>query len=237
MTARNCGWAWTNAQAADQLRSGAILAIKGLGGFHLACDAANAGAVAELRARKRRFRKPFALMGRDPAVIRRYAELDADAQRVLESAAAPILLLTPGTAAGALAPDLAPGQHSLGFMLPYSHLHHLLLADWERPLVMTSGNAGGEPICHRDDQVVDRLGSLVDAVLTHDRPIHVPCDDSVVRVMKGASVFIRRARGYAPLPVQVPISTPRPSPLMRSITKVAGVVLLKPYFSSRTKVS
>ncbi len=190
--------------AASQLLSrGAILAVKGIGGFHLACDACNETAVSELRRRKRRFRKPFALMARDPGVIRRYCPLDDAQALLLRGSAAPIVLLdTRGPER--VARDIAPGQHTLGFMLPYSPLHQLLLAGWERPLVMTSGNLSEEPQCIDNQDAGRRLQDLADFYLLHDREICNRVDDSVVRMMDGAPRFLRRARGYAPAPILFP---------------------------------
>jgi hydrogenase maturation protein HypF len=184
-------------------RSG-ILAVKGIGGFHLACDATNTRAVAELRRRKRRYAKPFALMARDLAVIRRYCRLGAEEAELLLAPAAPIVLLEqrgPAT----VAPEVAPGQSALGFMLPYSPLHHLLLADWDRPLVMTSGNRSDEPQCIDNQDAVERLSELADALLLHDRAIVNRVDDSLVRMMDGAPRVLRRARGYAPAPLRMPV--------------------------------
>ncbi|MFD2111915.1 carbamoyltransferase HypF [Thiorhodococcus fuscus] len=196
------------AAASRLLHEGRILAIKGIGGFHLACDATNAEAVAELRRRKRRYAKPFALMARDLEVIERYCTVDTEAARILTTAAAPVLLLNgiepdPGSER-ALADAIAPGQTSLGFMLPYSPLHHLLLEDWDRPLVMTSGNLSEEPQCIDNQDAVARLSPLADFALLHDRAILNRVDDSVVRVMAGAPRMIRRARGYAPSPIGLP---------------------------------
>ncbi|MFM1892664.1 MAG: carbamoyltransferase HypF, partial [Pseudomonadota bacterium] len=194
------------AAAARLLAAGRILALKGIGGFHLACDAANAAAVAELRRRKRRFDKPFALMARDAQVIARYAEVAADELALLHSPAAPIVLLARRADAPPLAPAIAPGQATLGCMLPYSPLHHLLLADWERlgpggPLVMTSGNLSDEPQCIDNADADRRLAPVADAFLQHDRAIVNRVDDSVVRCMAGAPRLLRRARGYAPAPL------------------------------------
>ncbi|NEX20162.1 carbamoyltransferase HypF [Thiorhodococcus mannitoliphagus] len=194
------------AAASQLLAAGRILAIKGIGGFHLACDATNAASVAELRRRKRRFGKPFALMARDLDVIRAYCTLDAEEAGLLQRPAAPILLLdvSPKTQATPLAPDIAPGQRALGFMLPYSPLHHLLLQAWDRPLVMTSGNLSEEPQCIDNADAADRLGTLADATLLHDREIVNRVDDSVIRRMAGAPRLLRRARGYAPAPIRLP---------------------------------
>jgi hydrogenase maturation protein HypF len=192
-------------QASRLLGEGRILAVKGIGGFHLACDATNAEAVDELRRRKRRYAKPFALMARDLDVIRHYAVLEADDAGLLASPAAPIVLLTRRPeAALPLADGVAPGQATLGFMLPYSPLHHLLLADWERPLVMTSGNLSDEPQCIGNDDAHRRLGAIADYLLLHDRPIVNRVDDSVVRMMDGAPRLLRRARGYAPASLPLP---------------------------------
>jgi hydrogenase maturation protein HypF len=182
------------------LAAGNIIAIKGVGGFHLACDATDAHAVAELRRRKGRYAKPFALMARDLDVIGRYAELDAASTALLRQPSAPIVLL-PARSATELAPAVAPGQTTLGFMLPYSPLHHLLLSDWDWPLVMTSGNRSDEPQCIDNDDARTRLAGIADALLLHDREIVNRVDDSVARVMDGAPRLLRRARGFAPAPL------------------------------------
>ena len=189
--------------ASRLLGQGRILALKGIGGFHLACDAHDERAVAELRDRKRRYRKPFALMARDLDVIRRYCRVGAAEAALLQDTAAPIVLLeTAG--GGRVAREVAPGQRTLGFMLPYSPLHHLLLAGWDRPLVMTSGNLSEEPQCIANTDAEDRLRPLADVFLLHDRDIVNRVDDSVVRVMDGAPRLLRRARGYAPAPLAMP---------------------------------
>lgn len=192
------------AAASRLLSEGRILAVKGIGGFHLACDAANDAAVAELRRRKRRFDKPFALMARDTGVIGRYVTLDAHAEALLGQAAAPVMLLERRTDAPPLGDGIAPGQSTLGFMLPYSPLHHLLLDAWDRPLVMTSGNLSDEPQCTDNDDACQRLGDIADCFLLHDRPIVNRVDDSVIRVLDGKPRFLRRARGYAPAPLPMP---------------------------------
>ena len=187
----------------DMLYHGAIVAIKGIGGYHLACDASNASAVTELRQRKRRYHKPFALMARDLDGVRRFCNVDDNEAALLASVAAPVVLLrTHGRQS--LPADIAPGQTSLGFMLPYSPLHHLLLAQWEGPLVMTSGNLSDEPQCTHDQDAGDRLQGLVDAFLVHDREIVNRVDDSVARVVLGRPWLLRRARGYAPAPLRLP---------------------------------
>ncbi|MCB1772054.1 MAG: carbamoyltransferase HypF [Gammaproteobacteria bacterium] len=189
--------------ASRRLAAGGIVAIKGIGGFHLACDACNVEAVATLRARKRRYAKPFALMARDLDVVGRFCRLDEQQAGLMCSPAAPIVLL-PLNADAAVADGVAPGQSTLGIMLPYSPLHHLLLRDWDRPLVMTSGNLSDEPQCIANDDASARLVGLADLYLLHDREIVNRVDDSVVRVMAGEPRLLRRARGYAPTPILLP---------------------------------
>jgi len=211
-----------NADVIDAARvlllAGGIVAVKALGGFHLACDATDAAAVARLRKAKRRDAKPFALMARDVEVVRRYAVVtDADAA-ALCSVAAPIVVLetrafekTINTPA---LPGTAPGLTSLGFMLPATPLHHLLLRDIDRPLVMTSGNLADEPQCIDNDEAVARLHDIADHFLLHDRDIARRVDDSVVRVMGGAVRVLRRARGYAPAPLALPRGFEAAPPLL-----------------------
>ena len=192
------------------LRSGAVVAVKGLGGYHLACDASNEEAVAELRRRKRRGDKPFAVMAADLAVAAELVTIDAAEQELLTGARRPVVLLARRTEADQLIGDsVAPGNPDLGVMLPYTPLHTLLFGiDGDEPgprtLVMTSGNLGGEPIVSDDADALTRLAPLADAWLRHDRPIAVPCDDSVVRVVDGVELAVRRSRGYAPLPMALP---------------------------------
>jgi hydrogenase maturation protein HypF len=218
------------------LAAGAVVAIKGIGGYHLACIVGDEAVVGTLRARKARGAKPFAMLVRDLDVARRYAYIDDTEAGVLSSPARPIVLLRrhPRNRIAPVADAVAPGSPLLGLMLPYSPIHHLLLAPvpgagGQAPdaLVLTSANRSDEPICFTDDDAVHRLSALCDAVLDHDRPIHVPCDDSVVRVVnfdsasrrkstrhavragaftsarEATELPIRRSRGYAPLPVDI----------------------------------
>ncbi|HEY80242.1 MAG TPA: carbamoyltransferase HypF, partial [Caldilineae bacterium] len=182
------------AEAVRWLLAGRILAIKGLGGFLLACDATNPDAVAALRARKPRPHKPLAVMMRDLAMVRAHCQLSDAEEALLTSPAAPILLLTPRPDAN-LAPNLAAGQRSLGVMLPYTPLHHLLLHDAARPLVMTSGNRQNEPIARTNQEARDMLTPIVDGFLWHNRPIHNRVDDSVWMITREGPTPIRRARG------------------------------------------
>ncbi len=208
-------------EACTLLQRGHVLAIKGIGGYQLACDATQEAVVARLRAAKRRERKPFALMARDLDVIRRYcapSEVEID---LLRSAAAPIVLVAASTAHGnsraqnnsrfapklvsaAIAFSVAPGVKTLGFMLPNSPLHHLLLRRMNRPIVLTSGNCADEPQCIDDAEARTRLHGLAEYFLAHDRPIARRVDDSVVRVFAGEPRIVRRARGYAPAPIALP---------------------------------
>ena len=183
------------------LAEGRIVAIKGIGGFHLACDATDSTATGELRRRKGRGDKPFAMMARDLGVIREFAEVNQEEAALLTSRERPIVLLR-RKENSLVSPLVAPGTALLGFMLPYSPLHHLLLGD--RPLVMTSGNLSDEPICRDNDEALTRLSSLADMFLLHNRDIHVVCDDSVIRIHQARELPVRRARGYAPLPVNLP---------------------------------
>lgn len=185
--------------AARLIRDGHIVAIKGIGGIHLACDAANAGAVDSLRQRKHRYQKALALMARDQAMIRRYARLGADELTSLKDQAAPIVVLD--AAGESLAPGIAPGQASLGFMLPYTPLHHLLMQHMQQPIVLTSGNRSDEPQSIDNRDAHRRLDSIADFYLLHDRDIVNRLDDSVVRVADGQPRLLRRARGYAPKPL------------------------------------
>ncbi len=204
------------AQAA--LLRGDIVAVKGLGGYHLACDAGSDAAVERLRVRKQRIGKPFAVMVRDLAAAESVAELTHAERRLLASTQRPIVLVRRLGAAG-ISRHVAPGNPRIGLLLPYTPLHHLLFApvpatDHAPPapdaLVMTSGNLTDEPICFDDADARTRLGAIADAWLLHDRPIHVPCDDSVLQIdpATGEELPLRRSRGYAPLPVRLPFSAP-----------------------------
>lgn len=196
------------AGAVECLRAGATLAVKGLGGYHLACDARSAAAVGRLRERKGRPARPFALMVRDLDAARTLCRVGSAEADVLTSIRRPIVLLRRREGAK-LARGVAPGLRHLGLMLPYTPLHHLLMEAFADPLVLTSGNRSEEPIAYRDEEALRRLEGLVDGFLAHDRPIHVPCDDSVVRVVAGGVQPVRRSRGWAPRPVRVG----RPAPL------------------------
>jgi len=192
------------------LKEGKILAIKGLGGFHLACDACNAEAVNELRNRKKRSDKPFALMAASIDTIEKHCRIQPAEKKLLESPQSPIVLLE-RKPESAIAPEVAPGQHTLGIMLPYTPLHLLLLEPepgYPDILVMTSGNLSEEPIAYQDDDADARLSGLADGFLLHNREIHMRTDDSVGRVFEGKPYILRRARGYAPDPLQLSESLP-----------------------------
>jgi len=197
------------AAAAELLAGGKIVALRGLGGFHLAVDATNEEAVARLRARKLREAKPLAIMVRTLADASRLGTVGPEEEALLTSRERPIVLLNRGADAG-VAPSVAPGLGSLGVMLAYTPLHHLLCDLVRRPLVMTSGNLSDEPIAIANDDAQRRLAGIADAFLLHDREIVARYDDSVLRVAGGTPVFLRRARGYAPLPLALPVASPRP---------------------------
>jgi hydrogenase maturation protein HypF len=194
--------------AAAVLRSGRVLAVKGLGGYHLAVDAASEQAAAALRGRKHREDKPFAVMVADLAAARELADVDDAEAALLGSPRRPIVLLA--RRAGRVAPSVAPGNRQLGIMLPYTPLHHLLVRAFAGPVVLTSGNVSDEPIVYRDDDALERLAEIADAFLVHDRAIHIRTDDSVVRAFRGRETVLRRSRGYAPEPLPVPVRFDRP---------------------------
>jgi hydrogenase maturation protein HypF len=213
------------AAAAAALRDGRIMAVKGIGGFHLACRADDESTVATLRARKHREDKPFALMAASPEAAAKLVTLGAAERELLCAQQRPIVL-APRRRQAPVAPSVAPGALELGVMLPYSPLHHLLLTDCGlRALVMTSANVSDEPIAYRDDDALHRLAGIADLMLTHDRPIQTRTDDSVVRVVSApggrrglqpptpiepARIFLRRSRGYVPASLTLPDAAGRP---------------------------
>jgi hydrogenase maturation protein HypF len=196
-------------RAAEELLAGRVVAIRGLGGFHLAADATDDAAVRRLRERKAREAKPLAVMVRTLDEARQLGRVGGEEEMLLTSRERPIVLLRMLPDAG-LAPSLAPGLDTVGVMTAYTPLHQLLLDLVGRPLVMTSGNLSEEPIATANEDARERLGGIADAFLLHDRDIVARYDDSVVRVADGAALFLRRARGYAPLPIELPVATPLP---------------------------
>jgi len=196
------------AAAASALRDGAILAVKGVGGYHLACRADDEAAVAALRARKHREDKPFALMAPTVVAARALVALGPAEEDLLVSGARPIVL-APRRPDAPVAAAVAPGAPELGVMLPYSPLHHLLLADVGAPLVLTSGNVSDEPIAYTDDDALERLAPIADGFLVHDRPIQTRTDDSVVRVVDERPLVLRRSRGYVPDSIGLPVTAAR----------------------------
>jgi len=198
-------------KARQLLADGKFLAIKGLGGFHLACDATNQAAVAKLRLRKRRPAKPFALMAYDLETIRSYIHLTPAAESLLTSPQAPILLM-PAKADSDIAQAVAPGNNKLGLMLPYTPLHLLIMEPapgFPKALVMTSGNLAEEPVIHQNQVARDKLSKIADGFLMHDRPIHRRIDDSVYTMVNDQPYPIRRARGFAPNPIRLSQSMPQ----------------------------
>ena len=195
--------------AAALLAEGKVLAVKGLGGYHLAVDAASEAAAAALRQRKHREDKPFALMVADIEAAARLCEIDETAASLLASGRRPIVLL-PRRAGAPVARAVAPGSRQLGVMLPYTPLHHLLLSELGRPMVLTSGNTSDEPITYDDGDALSRLAGIADFFCVHDRPIHTRADDSVVRGFRGREMTMRRSRGYAPEPIRLRAPFPRP---------------------------
>lgn len=185
------------------LSRGAIIAVKGIGGFHLSCDALDAEAVGRLRGRKHREDKPFALMVNSVEAAKEYCLVSEAERQLLSSGARPVVLLERRDGGAALPEAVAPRVGTLGFMLPYAPLHHLLLDGSVRPLVFTSGNVSDEPICYEDEEAVRRLSGIADYFLLHDRRIHVRTDDSVTCLAEGGEMILRRSRGYAPAPVRM----------------------------------
>ena len=195
------------------IQQGYIVAMKGLGGFHLAADATNERAVQTLRHRKKRDRKPFALMVRDLQVLANYCSISAGEKELLQSPAAPIVLLA-ANGYRQVAPSVAPGQNRLGVMLPYTPLHHLIWSSLEMPVVLTSGNISDEPQCIDNQEAREKLSSQADFFLLHNRDIVNRVDDSVVRVFQDAPMVLRRARGYAPSPISLPPGLADTPPLL-----------------------
>ena len=194
----------------EAVAAGRIGAMKGLGGFHLVCDASSESAVTELRRRKHRDEKPFAVMVCDLAAVVPICECSPLERELLGSTRCPIVLLRK-KAGSKIVEGVAPSNPYLGVMLPYTPLHHLLMQDaGGRPLVMTSGNQSDEPIAYEIDDALARLRGIADLFLVHDRPIHVRCDDSVTRVVAGHELPLRRSRGYAPQPIRLPFDCRRP---------------------------
>ena len=216
--------------AVDLLQKGNILAVKGLGGFHLMCDARNEKAVCTLRQRKQRYGKPLAVMMSSPALVRQFCRMSREEEALLLRPSRPIVLLrkllilsASETPAGndrevaalcpgndGIAPSVAPAIDHLGVMLPYTPLHHLLLADFQGPLVATSGNRSDEPIAIANEEAMSRLSGIADAFLVHDREIESRYDDSVSRIFQSSEIIIRRSRGYAPLPITLPVRATAP---------------------------
>ena len=189
----------------EQLVQGGIIAVKGLGGFHLVCDGRNTRAVRRLRKLKERGAKPFALMVRSVEKVRAEVVLCASGEALLRSGATPIVVLErQPIRADSLPEDIAPGIHTLGVMLPYTPLHHLLFKGPYDFLVMTSANLSGRPLIYSNEEALEELQGIADYFLMHNRDIYHPCDDSVVQVIGNETVFLRRARGYVPLPILMP---------------------------------
>jgi hydrogenase maturation protein HypF len=197
------------ADAARMLVAGRIVAVKGLGGFHLACDATSSAVVLRLRERKRRDEKPFAVMVRDVGEAGSLARINEAERRLLASPECPIVLLQRRDECG-IVPELAPGSPLVGVLLAYTPLHHLLLHDAGRPLVMTSANLSDEPLVCGNDEALERLRGIADAFLVHDRAIETRCDDSVARVVASRPMLLRRSRGYIPRSIAVRAHFPRP---------------------------
>jgi hydrogenase maturation protein HypF len=187
------------------LENGSIMAIKGLGGFHLACDAKNRDAVSALRSRKFREDKPFAVMCQDMEEVKAHCEVSGEEERHLLSIERPVVILR-RRRNSTIAHEVAPYQNTLGVMLPYSALHHLLLSGHLKSLVMTSGNVSDEPIAYENEEAKNRLHQIADYFLLHNREIHMRCDDSVTRIFEGKPYILRRSRGYVPFPIKLSFS-------------------------------
>ena len=197
------------ARAVERLGQGAIVAVRGMGGFHLACDATSGAAVSRLRTRKGRDAKPFAVMVASVADARRLAQVSEREAELLRSRERPIVLMR-AVSGSPVAEEVAPGLNTIGVMLASTPLHLLLLHGAGVPLVMTSGNRSEEPIATANEESRERLGTIADAYLLHDREILTRADDSVMRLVGGAPVFLRRARGFAPIPIELPLASPVP---------------------------
>ncbi len=196
-------------EAVRRLSTGGIIAAKGLGGFHLLCDANNEESVLRLRRVKGRYGKPMALMMRNLEMVRIHCQLAEAEAALLSGTASPIVLVKKSSGSN-LSAEVAPGVDEWGVMLPYTPLHHLLLADLNRPLIATSGNRTDEPICIDNDEALHRLADIADAFLLHNRPIESRYDDTVTRVWSGVEFIVRRSRGYAPLPINLPFTAEVP---------------------------
>jgi hydrogenase maturation protein HypF len=192
----------------ELLRRGRIVAIKGIGGYHLACDATNREAVARLRSRKHRPHKPLAVMFRDIPTLEKFCAISESEEAELLSAARPIVLVSRRPHVRHLAKEISPDANNIGAFLPYTPVHHLLFEDFDA-LVMTSANLTDEPIVSDESELPVVLGPIADAALTHDRPIVHKCDDSVVRIVNGQRQFIRRARGFVPNPIRIAKDSPQ----------------------------
>lgn len=190
-------------EAAAAVRDGRIVAVKGLGGFQLLVDARREASVRALRERKRREDKPFAVMVPALEAVEQVCAVSGPERRLLGSPESPIVLLRRRPSVEGIAPSVAPGNRELGIMLPYTPLHHLLMTDLGIPVVATSGNVSDEPICTDERDALQRLRGIADVFLVHDRPIARHVDDSIVRIVLGRELVLRRARGYAPLPIHV----------------------------------
>jgi hydrogenase maturation protein HypF len=217
--------------AAKAIRWGEVVALKGLGGFQLLVDARNNDAIKRLRARKQRDEKPFALMMPSLGMAQQFCHVSDLEANLLQSHQSPIVLLK--RTGGEIAPSIAPGNPYLGVMLPYTPLHHLLMAELGFPVVATSGNLSGEPICIDEHDALERLGAIADHFLVHNRPIVRQVDDSIVRVMGGRAMMVRRARGYAPLPLPLDAAMPVTLAVGAHLKNTIAVAVGKNLFTSQ----